>query len=549
MIKLVLALVDRLAWLLRWAGVDYPLFRAILEVKLKLDTRRRTAAFGYQATRSQKNTFAFTLLMYAIMGGLVAPFAALRDSMLAGMTVVFSFLLTMIGLALLADYSVVLLDATDQRVLAPRPVAARTILYARIAHVLIYLLLLALTLSAGSLVAGTWMWHGVFPLAFCAALLAGVVLIMGIVSAIYLLGMRFINEQRLRDIVLYAQITMTILVATGYQIMPRIVGAYPLRELALADHLWLYGYPPLWLAGVVDLSLGRVDTPHLVLAALAIVVPLAAMLTVARLASAYRPGLMQEGGPEVPRARHGLAGRLSRLVSRHPAQQSAFELVWHLCGRDRAYKLRVFPSMGFIFVFGLVFLLSSSHTGLRETLATLPNTNKHLFMLYFGCLFLPNALLPLRFTPQPEAAWVYFSLPVARPGDILLGALKAVIVRIVLPTFLVLSAVTLAIWPPRVIGDILLASSAALLVCTAQALLIGRALPFSQAPSAMESSGRSARALLLGLIPASIGGLHYLLADSPRAVLCAIPIVLLLTALLARVYRGTDWRALARGAD
>jgi ABC-2 type transport system permease protein len=552
MIRLVLALCDRLAWLLRRAGVDYELFRAILEVKLTLDTRRRSATLAYQATRAQKNTFAFTLVMYVIMGGLVAPFAALRGSMLAGLTVVYSFVLTMIGLALLADYSVVLLDATDQRVLAPRPVTARTILFARLAHVLIYLCLLAFSLSAGSLIAGTWMWHGVFPLMFGVALLAGVGLIVGIVSAVYLLGMRYINEQRLRDIVLYAQIAMTIIVASGYQLMPRIVGAYPLHEIALADRSWLYGYPPLWLAGVVDLGLGHVDRPHLILAGLALVVPLVAVLAVARLASAYRPSLLQEDGPMAAkprRAGHGLAGRLSRLVARDPVQQSAFELVWHLGGRDRNYKLRVFPQIGFVFVFGFVFVVASSHEGIRQTLAALPNTNKHLFLLYFGCLLLPNALMPLRFTSQPEAAWVYFSLPVARPGDILLGALQAVLVRIVLPTFLVLSAVTLAIWPPRVIVDVLLALSAGLLVCVAQALLIGRALPFSQATTAMESSGRSARALLLALIPASIGGLHFLLVESPRAVLCATPIVLLISAVLARAYRRTDWRTLARSAD
>jgi hypothetical protein len=94
-----------------------------------------------------------------------------------------------------------------------------------------------------------------------------------------------------------------------------------------------------------------------------------------------------------------------------------------------------------------------------------------------------------------------------------------------------------------------LALCATLLICTVQAIILGRRIPFSEAFGTMADSGRSMVMFLIMLVPAALGGLHYLLTlltDPPALpwpVAAAAPIVLGIAWLFARRYSATGWEA------
>ena len=192
-------------------------------------------------------------------------------------------------------------------------------------------------------------------------------------------------------------------------------------------------------------------------------------------------------------------------------------------------------------------MLTGAERGQTVTLGGLPQTDRHLILLYCASLAAPAALLHLRFSSQFEAAWIYSALPLHRPGEVLLGAFKAVMVRLMLPTFAVLAAIALVVWGWRVLPDVLLASVVLVLICLIEALLVGRHLPFSESAGAMESSGRTLRSMLLMPIVGGFGLAHYAIRPYPFVVLGAIPIVLLL-AFAARLYQRTTWSAIPRAS-
>ena len=180
MVSWFLRLFDSVAWLIRAVGADYPQFRAILEAKLTMDTRRTTV--GYQVYRKDKdkpgNALLATLVWYAFMGVMIAPAAFVADSALVGLTFVHATVMMMLGLSLVADFSSVLLDTTDVAILHPRPVSGRTILTARIAHIVIYLALLSLSLSLLVFIGGTFKWGFLFPPIFLLTLICSVALMV-----------------------------------------------------------------------------------------------------------------------------------------------------------------------------------------------------------------------------------------------------------------------------------------------------------------------------------------------------------------------------------
>ena len=194
-----------------------------------------------------------------------------------------------------------------------------------------------------------------------------------------------------------------------------------------------------------------------------------------------------------------------------------------------------------------VIWITAGSPDLREALADLPTTRKHLLALYGACAMLPAVLIQLRFSENPQAAWIYAAMPIRSPGPILVGATKAMMVRFVLPTFIMVAAITLAEWGFSILDDVALAGSAALLMCAVEGLLIGRCFPFSQGFAVSDASGRMSRSLLLLLIPAGLGGVHYILTFFPLLVPLAAPLVLALALLLFWVYARTPWSAVDMG--
>ncbi len=213
-------------------------------------------------------------------------------------------------------------------------------------------------------------------------------------------------------------------------------------------------------------------------------------------------------------------------------------------GRDRQFKLRVYP----LAVFGLLVgaaILFQKRASNSFSLDALRQSKSYLFLLYVNCMMLPSALLQFRYSDRYEAAWLYGFLPLPGPGDVLVAALKILLVRFVSPAYALAAIVVLALWGPRVLPDILVAYCATLFLMTLAALCIGRRLPFSEKLGVIESSGRAAFLLVMLLIPAALGGSHFLLAQMlPPAILALAPLLLAGSWGAMTAYRATTWRHL-----
>ncbi|MFQ5413063.1 MAG: hypothetical protein ACE5E6_01255 [Phycisphaerae bacterium] len=553
MVAVLLRMLDVLRAPMRMLGVDHTQCRAILEAKLTMDTRRPLSTMGTRMQGRPRNALTTTLLVYGLMGTFVGLLLLRTGSPLVAMTIVHAMVMTMIAMSLIADFSSVLLDTTDNAILQPRPVTGRTILAARIAHIVIYVTLLVVSLCACTFIIGTLKYHYLFPLVFLATLGCSVLLVVFVAHVFYLVAMRLTNTEKLRDIILYCQIGMTVLVFGGYQLLPRLMDISRLKTLTIDDQWWIYLAPPAWMAAPIDMLTGHVGPVQLVLTALAVLVPAAGVLLVALvLAPEFGTALARldasptPGTHDTPYARKGRIRRaVSRIVCRAPAEHATFELVWALGSRDRQYKLRTYPTVAFLFVFGFVMIFSDDQ-GLKQALATLPDTSKHLYFLYFAAAMVPMAIIQQRYSASHDAAWTYRALPLERPGLALMGALKAVITRYVVPIFAVVSLPILCLWGVSAVADVVLALCATLLVCALDALLFGRCFPFSEPFSMTEGSGRMIKSMLLMGIPAALGGAHYALSLLlPVAVLPAAALVLLLALVPLSAYAKTTWTDLA----
>jgi hypothetical protein len=543
--RALLLLCDRLAGPIGSLGIDYRRFRAILAVKLTLDRRRQHA--WVQGTK-RLAPFTWSLIIHGAMGLWLAALTGVVASPLTALTLGLSVVMLMLTFDLVADYSSLLLDSTEARVLAARPVDPRTLLAARVVHVGAYLGMYVAAMAAATCVAGSWRWGIAFLPAYLLSLLASVVLVLAAVTIVYLLIMRVVSTERVRDATLWAQLGMTVITAAGYYLVSTIDfrGGGGIEESA-----WIYLYPPAWMAGLPALVSGRAEWSALVLAALGLLVP----VLVARIAISLSPRFRVADTDDEVRARVRVraswssraASVLGRWTTPSKAARAAFELVWTLAARDRPFKTRTYPALLSVVLFVVAFGVLARSGVWAAQIGDMAQTNMHLFLLYYGILVIPTPILMAPYADHPEAAWIYRGMPIDRPGTVLVAALQVLFIRMILPVFLAIAMVVLAIWGGRVIVDIALAFATTRLVTFCFAMVAGRRLPFS-APPPGGASGTTAGAVIGGMgMVLALGAGHRLLLglDTPLAqpwpVVVAIPIVLLLAHVAARACAATRW--------
>ena len=553
MIKIILKLFDIISRPLSAMGIDYAQFRAILEVKLMMDNRRQSGALQQASVKRKKPPhaiFALTLVMYAFFGIFFASTTMMIPSPLLAMSLVHSFVMVMVGMTLVADFSSVLLDTTDNAVLQPRPITGRTLLAVRIAHITVYLSLMAFSLSFFTICMTAVRYHWTAPLVFAATLALSLCLIVFLASSLYLLAMRTVSAEKLRDFITWVQITMTIVMVGGYQILPRFMGRKELASISMEGKTWVYFYPPAWFAAPMDLLMGHIGTMQLILAMEAVVIPLVAILVVVRvLAPTFNRSVYALEGQSVQSAvtkkarRPGteFPTRLARWFSRNDEMRAAFDFVWRLCDRDRQFKRRVYPSIAMAVIMGgALYFNASRDAGAAATF--LKNSKFYLVVLYFGSMMTATIVAQVALTDQPDAAWIYRVLPIARPGVLMVAAWKVVMARILLPVQILISVVLLFLVGPRMIADGLVAICANTFMAALYGLAFGRHLPFSMPYSVMQQSGRVFWGCGLMMLPMLMGGIHFVLTQIAYAAVVLIPVYVVLTHLVLRALADTDWQ-------
>lgn len=548
--KFLLKLLDLFAWTFRSLKIDYEQLRAIVATKLTMDNRRQLVAYKRKGKKDPANTFGVTLFFYALFGGFVSLAMYNIPSFILSMIVFFTYIMVMVSMTLITDFSSILLDTSDNTIILPRPVDSRTLFAARLTHILLYLGQLAIGLSIIPAIVVLIEYGVLLFVIFLITVALSILTAVFFTNALYLLIMQFATEEKLKSIINYFQIVMAIFIMAGYQILPRMIERIDMETFAFEIHWWSFLLPPVWMAGMLEaIEFKLFDSTHAGLAACALILPLFGIYVVNKhLSPVFNRKIATLGRgtaqPEKEKLeRSSTIIRISKWITTTPAERGAFEVIYKILGRDRKIKLKIYPAFGYIAVFGLIFMMRSQED-LATTWANLPNTQYHLMLLYLTFMVLQVALYEIPYSDDFRASWIYYSTPLNTPGEILLGTVKAICIRLFFPGYFIISTFVLFVWGYRVIDDILIALFNNFLMLMILATINKRHLPLSMAPDVKAQSGNLMRSILTFLLIGTLGLIHFLLTfltQKAAFLLGIIPVQLLALYFILRAYKRTGW--------
>ena len=138
----ILKLLDNFKFIYEKIGVDYNQVRLILQSKLTIDARKNSKDDSYE-----KNSFYTSLIVYSILGLFSAFILRLNMDGFVRLTIYFTFIMSVIFMAFISEFSSVLLDIKDKNVLSTKGIDLKTLNIAKITHILIYITMLSLAIS------------------------------------------------------------------------------------------------------------------------------------------------------------------------------------------------------------------------------------------------------------------------------------------------------------------------------------------------------------------------------------------------------------------
>lgn len=551
----VLKLLDKFSFLFKKIEVDYPVMRRILQVQLTMDERRVPTILTNQKKTQSGNSFKASLFTYGILGFFIGLLMLVPFPLYYLMNLAFGLIIFMVMATMISDFSTVLLDVKDKNILLPRPVDARTINTAKLLHIVIYLFTITMSISGLALLVGLFKYGVAFALIFMFELVLICCLVVFFTSILYMAILSFFDGEKLKDMINYIQILLSIFMLVGYQFIGRI---FNLKLLTVTFHpaWWHFLIPTTWFAAPFSLFIEHNSSQYFIaLSLLALVVPTAATVLYMTLVIPYFEGKLQKLNSSSMRANRGAAVRVkiqraaANMLCFSRMEKAFYQFTQNMLSNERKLKLQLYPQLTFALV--MPFLMLSGIIGNRvswsDILVNLANSKLYL-AVYLSAVILASTATMISSSENYRGAWIYRVLPTQSPVPLLKGALKAFIVKYIIPIYLLIALIFVLLCGLKIIPDLILIFINMIMVLLLIFKLNRKELPFYRDFQVTQGMSRMGIMLISMLVCGLCALVHLLLTYVPFGVILNIVLSLGITMVLWCKSFNITWTEIVKGA-
>lgn len=491
--------------------IDYSAMRKILQVKLLLDSRRVATVLqnsnSNKEEKKEKNNFIKSLGMYLLLGLVMIPLVLFGNNYLFQMSFVFGIFMFFMMTSLISDFSSVLLDLRDKEILLSKPINNRTLNMAKVLHIFFYVFMITMAIMGPALIVSLIKNGVLFFLIFLMEIILIDLFLIVVTGLIYLLILRFFDGEKLKDIINYVQIGLTITLSAGYQLIGRIFNFVDLNNIEFINKWWTYILSPVWFAAPLELIINNNRERYIIVYSLmAFIIPIISIIIYIKLMPAFERNLQKlSSAGKGKKSRDRLNNFMAKIVCRTKEERNFYRFSTNMIKNERTFKLKVYPNLGMGFIFPILMLFSFSY---GNSISEIVNSKVY-FSIYFVFFIIPAILQFLSYSGNYKGAWIYKALPIDYPESIYRGAVKSVFINLFTPVFILVSIIFLIIFKFKIIGDIFIVYLNMMLSICILFMIQVKDLPFSKAFEVSQGRGGFISLILTLLCILSLVAAHY----------------------------------------
>lgn len=460
-------------------GVNYKVMRLILQSKLVMDGRRGSNNLNIEENKD-KNYFLNSLLVYGFIGIFTAPIIIMPVDPVIKMSLYFGFFMIMVLSVFISDFSNVILDINDKDILSTKGVEDRTLNAAKITHVFIYISLLSLAIGLGALIASFRYGIKYFLLLLVSIFLIDILMII-VTAFMYLLILKFFNGEKLKDIISVFQVGFMLLFTIGYQFIARAFSFVDM-SITYTPKLWNILIPPIWFGANFNIMHGTGHEGILrAMSILSFTVPVFAIIIYIYLIPVFEYNLqkLSDNTYKDTKINESFTFKISKFICNNKEERAFFNFVYNVLNKDREFKTKIYPSLAIGALMPIIMIASTyDGNGISNYINEISTYPYYLFA-YMTVLMSQVIVTTLKFSNQYEGAWIYDVLPIKNKKNIFTGMFKAFIYKLILPIFIIIGVLFIAIFKLKVIIHLIVMFASAIVTSMLTFKFNNKELPFT----------------------------------------------------------------------
>ena len=459
-------------------GVEYEKMRLIVSMKLTLDKRKNNSS-------ENKNSLMQSVILYLVIGLVASRIIVMPIDIMTKMTVLFALIFVMLLTCFITDFSSVILDTYDRHIIGITDVKDITLNMAKIVHIIIYISIISLSISAFSIIMILMAYNIGFCLLFILCMILMDFLLIMMTSVIYYLLIKIFKGEKLKDVLNLFQIFMILVFSIMYYFITSSLSDIQINYTFSINAYDLF-IPFMWFASLFCVIFyGKIQTLYIIMAILGIIVPILSILIYIKLTPAFERNLDKleqvSYNEKDSKSKKSFVSKLANKICKNNEEKSFFEFIYTNLSRDREFKTRVYPTLasGIIMPLVLLFVTYDRSISIMEYLKSLSTTNNFL-NIYLAVILLQNCILLLKYSKEYEASFIYDVLPISKKKNIYSAEFKVIIIKLFVPIFIIIGIPYLILFKAKFIVHLLIAFVSTIFISMGTFRVNDKSLPFSE---------------------------------------------------------------------
>ena len=459
-------------------GVEYEKMRLIVSMKLTLDKRKNNSS-------ENKNSLMQSVILYLVIGLVASRIIVMPIDIMTKMTVLFALIFVMLLTCFITDFSSVILDTYDRHIIGITDVKDITLNMAKIVHIIIYISIISLSISAFSIIMILMAYNIGFCLLFILCMILMDFLLIMMTSVIYYLLIKIFKGEKLKDVLNLFQIFMILVFSIMYYFITSSLSDIQINYTFSINAYDLF-IPFMWFASLFCVIFyGKIQTLYIIISILGIIVPILSIFIYIKLTPAFERNLEKleqvSYNEKDSKSKKSFVSKLANKICKNNEEKSFFEFIYTNLSRDREFKTRVYPTLasGIIMPLVLFFVTYDRSISIMEYLKSLSTTNNFL-NIYLAVILLQNCILLLKYSKEYEASFIYDVLPISKKKNIYSAEFKVIIIKLFVPVFIIIGIPYLILFKAKFIVHLLIAFVSTIFISMGTFRVNDKSLPFSE---------------------------------------------------------------------
>ncbi|MEZ0537665.1 hypothetical protein ACAG39_10515 [Caldicellulosiruptoraceae bacterium PP1] len=529
---ITLRILDLFQLYIEKKGIDFKKLRTILKYKFIMGKRAGSTLVKEQNSFNSANIFV--IFMQLFMGLIPALFMLLDTTIFVKLSIGIGILLFVLLSTIISDFSWSILDIKDKNILLSKPIDDQLVSFAKTIFIIVFLLSRTFFIIVPMLIIGSIKYGVAFLFTMLLTYVFLLIFSFCFCHLMYALVLVYFDGEKLKDIINTFQVILMVVSTIAYQFVGEIT---KLINVNVKDNLpfWVYLMPSSWFSATFEVILANKSISYIALSLMALITTIFLFFIYITYSSkVLEKNLVKLNAGELEvKAQSYKVNFITNLFLNSGIQKASYTFSKAQLKRDRILKSKIYTTLA-------SFIIVTIAPFVREIINKKIDYNNNAIMFLGMYTFIIGAISVLPYierTSNKNAAWIYHVLPIKDTIEIKKGAFLAFFFNIVLPIF-VMIIVLFSLIAKIKLTDIIIIFLVLIMFSLISFKWSIKDLPFSK--DFLDISGKKNKAsgvsfILLLVIAAGLGFLHYYFIKGNHIIYITIGVLLLLNAILYKI--------------